>query len=114
MDKARCIELVHQRAISVLPDTVIGDYLPCEVCGHWFRNCELHHRRFRSRQGGWTPANIMLLCPQHHLAATEERAIQGVNVHSYEEPEWVPVKLWYTDSPVLLDNVGGYSPCCPC
>lgn len=112
--KAVCIVRVHERAISVTPDAIggVGQVMPCEVCGCWGYPRELHHRQFRSRRGGWTPSNILLLCPGCHLAATEERAPAGVNVHSWEIPEFVPVKLWYTDMEVLLDNRGGYSPCC--
>lgn len=112
MDKNRCIEIVHDRAISILPHVVVTEVMPCEVCGKWAR-CELHHRKFRSRQGGWEPSNILLLCGYDHTLATHELAPAGVNVHSWEQPQWVPVKLWYTDEPVCLDNQGGYSPCCP-
>ena len=109
----RCIGLVQERAISVLPDAVIGDVMPCELCGLWTSDFEHHHRKFRSRRGGWTASNILLLCRDDHALATAELAKPGVNVASWEQPEWVPVQLWYTDSPVLLDNDGGYSPCCP-
>lgn len=114
MLKTLCILRVRARALSVFddahPDTSI---MPCELCGTWGYPRELHHRQFRSRGGGWTPANILLLCPGCHLAATEERAPAGVNVSAFSDPRKVAVKLWYTDKPVCLDNAGGYDPCCP-
>jgi 5-methylcytosine-specific restriction endonuclease McrA len=111
MDKKQCIDLVHERAVSVLPDAVVGELMPCELCG-WWGNCERHHRQFRSRGGQWLPSNILLLCPDCHLMATDEQAVEGVNVSQFAHPERVPVKLWYTDEPVCLDDEGGYDPCC--
>lgn len=112
--KAVCIQRVRERALSVFPDShPDATFMPCELCGVWGYPCELHHRQFRSRGGGWVPSNILLLCPSDHLAATEERAAPGVSVSQFAKPEEVPVKLWYTDGPVCLDNQGGYDPCCP-
>lgn len=112
MDKKQCIDLVHERAVSACPEDVIGDYLPCEVCGKWYLDCEHHHRQFRSRGGVWTPSNILVLCHYDHELATAERCAPGVNVSQFARPAEVPVKLWYTDEPVCLDDEGGYDACC--
>lgn len=111
MTRDQCIELVHERAISVLDDAVVGEFMPCELCGSW-EVCERHHRQFRSRGGLWVPSNILLLCEWDHMKATDERAAPGVNVSQFGDPRTVPVQLWYTDEPVCLDDEGGYDPCC--
>lgn len=114
MNKLRCIRIVHERAMSACADDWLpgGAQAPCELCGKYLP-LEMHHRQFRSRRGEWLPSNILAICSADHLAATQERAAPGVNVHSWEKPTHVPVKLWYTDIPVCLDDQGGYDPCCP-
>lgn len=69
----------------------------------------MHHRLFRSRGGLWTPSNVILLCPEHHLDTTNERlGGTGLNCQSWESPNEVPVEVWYEDGAVFLDDEGGY------
>jgi len=113
MNKLECLRLVHERAMSACGDDWLpgGAAAPCELCGKYLP-LEHHHRQFRSRGGDWVPSNILAICSADHLKATEERAAKGVNVSQFADPRKVPVKLWYTDSPVCLDDAGGYDPCC--
>jgi len=113
VNEALCTELVRHRAVSYDPSIPIdSSWLPCEQCGRWKTALERHHRKFRSRGGLWTPANVLLLCRDCHAAATDEApwvAHTGLNVHTWEDPDQVPVKVWYEDAAVLLDDLGGYS-----
>ena len=116
MNEQECRELVKDRAVSYSDELwSITSHLPCECCGHWTTALEMHHRKFRSRGGGWTPSNVIGLCHLCHVGATQEMdwARQaGLNVHTFEDPAKVAVQLWYTDAPVCLDDAGGYDPCC--
>ncbi len=105
--------LVRNRAVS-FDDSMHGQMgaIPCEVCGVWKSNLERHHRKFRSRGGLWVPSNILLLCNGCHEDATDEAPWivgSGLNVHSYEEPTEVAVRLWYAGM-AILDDEGGYTP----
>jgi 5-methylcytosine-specific restriction endonuclease McrA len=111
MGEGLCTDLVRKRALSwnefLHPDT---EFLPCECCGQW-KPTERHHRQFRSRGGLWVPSNIVLLCHDCHEGATDEApwvSGSGLNVHVWEEPTEVPVRLWYAGR-VLLDDDGGYT-----
>ncbi len=88
----------------------------CECCGQR-AGSERHHRKNRSQGGKWTPANILLLCNICHKWITEHpTSARGFGLGSLgwrDDPAAVPVKLWYTDSAVCLDDTGGYDPCCP-
>lgn len=113
MSEWLCRTLVEGRAVSY-DDSLHGQMgtLPCEQCGTWTHQYELHHRQFRSRGGPWVTSNIVLLCRTCHVAATDEAPWMqgaGLNVHTWEDPADVPVKLWYEDRPVLLDDLGGYT-----
>lgn len=112
MNEQRCTWLVRGRAVaydpSLRPD---ADYLPCESCGRWSDRLERHHRQFRSRGGVWVPSNVVLICRDCHEDATDEAPwVQGsgLNVHSFEEPTEVPVRLWYADGWALLDDDGNW------
>ena len=86
-----------------------ADYLPCESCGRWSDRLERHHRQFRSRGGVWVPSNVVLICRDCHADATDEAPWvtgTGLNVHSFEEPTEVPVRLWYAEGYALLDDNG--------
>lgn len=112
MNEALCTALVRQRAVSYDPSVHYQgvEWMPCERCGDWSRNCERHHRLFRSRGGLWSPSNVVLICQQCHILATAERLEPGWNVASHEVPAEVPVTLWYCESEALLDDEGGYRP----
>lgn len=76
------------------------------------QSLERHHRQFRSRGGLWTPSNVVLLCHDCHEGATDEAPWvtgTGLNVHTWEDPREIPVRLWYVNGLVLLDDVGGYT-----
>lgn len=103
--------LVRARAVSwdrsLHPNM---EFLPCESCGRWDGPLERHHRQFRSRGGLWIPSNLVLICRACHSDATDEAPWvtgTGLNVHSFEVPQEVPVRLWYAGM-VLLDDGGGY------
>lgn len=111
MNEKLCTELVRARAISHDPSLVDDRYIPCECCGRWVDNPERHHRKFRSRGGQWTPANVILLCNACHVSATNETIaanMGGLNVQSWQDPKSVGVALWHQDFKVLLDDEGGY------
>lgn len=112
MNEKRCTELVRVRAVSFDPALHSAmSWLPCEVCGVWHGGLERHHRQFRSRGGTWVPSNVILICGDCHRAATDEAPWvhgSGLNVHSFEEPSEVPVRLWHSGE-VLLDDAGGFT-----
>lgn len=116
MNEARCTTLVRIRAASC--DSQLDEHhlcLPCESCGFYTRYLERHHRQFRSRGGLWVPSNVMLICNKCHVDATNEAPWipgSGLNVHSYEEPTEVPVKLWHVGL-VMLDDEGTFTPALP-
>lgn len=116
MDERACRLIVKRRAVSVVLEVdEYSEFLPCEGCGTYVNALEMHHRKFRSRGGLWLPSGIIALCKSCHDNATVESLWAqacGWNVHSWEDPLLVPVQLCYVDSPVCLDNQGGYSPCC--
>jgi hypothetical protein len=107
-----CTTLVTRRAASFDPMLDEFGMVPCEGCGRYPQRLERHHRQFRSRGGVWTPSNVVLLCSECHLAATDEApwaVASGFNVHSWEEPSEVAVELWYAGS-VLLHDDGTFTP----
>jgi hypothetical protein len=107
--------LVQDRAVALFEGFYdgLGDKLPCEYCGQW-DYLERHHRQFRSRGGDWRASNIILLCGHcHHLAtvcANGWAREDGLWVSQWAKSEDVPVRVWYADGFVLLDNDGGYVP----
>jgi 5-methylcytosine-specific restriction endonuclease McrA len=111
MDEARCRSLVTQRALIPWSETEYGGPPGCEGCGTLRSiSFEMHHRRFRSRGGLWVPSNVILLCKRCHDGAGGEllwAQFRGYNVHTWEDTTQVPVQLWWSDRPVLLDDVGG-------
>lgn len=113
MNERECTRLVRIRATTPIPD--INEhhrFLPCEHCGRFTYTPERHHRRFRSRGGDWTPANILLLCGPCHHAATNEHptaTADGLNVSSSDDPTDIPVRVWHTGL-VYLNNHGEYTP----
>ena len=111
MDERSCRLICRYRAVRYDPSlNAVSDLLPCEGCGRW-QILEAHHRQFRSRGGLWVPSNILLLCNSCHRAATLERIPpdMGWNVHSWNDPKVVPVRVWYASLPVLFDDEGGFT-----
>lgn len=110
MNERECRILVKQRCVAYDPGLhSLVDLMPCEFCGTWSA-LEAHHRKFRSRGGLWTPANVILLCAWHHQETTDEKWPEsGLNVGTWEDPTLVPVKVWYAEEMVLLDNEGGFT-----
>lgn len=115
MYERECRDITVARAASAL------DLLACERCGQ-VTACTLHHRIKRShlpRARLWLPSNCVMLCGhgtagchgwvEHNPNAAEA---EGFHVRPWNTPSDVPVQLWYTDSPVCLDNHGGFDPCC--
>lgn len=115
MNEKICTQLVYGRAASAYPELhSLMTFLPCEYCGCWTDRIERHHRQFRSRGGLWIASNIVALCPLCHLGCTHEKphaAEAGLNVHSWQVPALVPVKVWYSTTRVLLRDDGCYVPC---
>lgn len=107
--------LVQDRAVALFEGFYdsLGDKLPCEYCGQW-DHLERHHRQFRSRGGDWRASNIILLCGHHHHLVTVCHngwaREDGLWVSQWAKPEEIPVRVWYADGFVLLDNDGGYIP----
>lgn len=91
------------------PDQIL---LPCEHCGRW-RPMELHHRKYRSRGGGWNPANIIGLCPTCHSRVTTDHTgysdVTGLAIPSFGEPLATPVVVWHERTRVLFDDIGGFT-----
>jgi hypothetical protein len=113
MNEQRCRQLVNLRALLPLSESEYdSSRTPCEGCGTFYSaSFEMHHRQFRSRRGLWVPSNILLLCLECHSGAGGERLwaqTRGWNVHSWEDPQDVPVKVWWSDAMIYLDNEGGY------
>jgi 5-methylcytosine-specific restriction endonuclease McrA len=110
MNETLCRQLVKRRAVAWDPEAdEHGTFFPCECCGVWTNAYEMHHRKFRSRGGLWTPANIILLCPMCHDNATNERpGAWNLNVASHEDPSATAIKLWYASKPVLLTDDGDW------
>jgi hypothetical protein len=102
-------------------------------CGGW---CELrlpgtclglagdsHHRRKKSKQGPWSPSNILRLCRLCHDVITDTRAEyyeRGWLVESWDDWATQEVRMWAVSSPLaerepeefrlgwyLLDDKGG-------
>lgn len=114
MNEAECTHLVRIRAASPYPDiSELHTKLPCEYCGYFSDTLERHHRKYRSRGGLWTPANIVLICHHDHarVDADQRWAVQsGMAVHSWDQPELAPIDVWYCKTKVLFRNDGCYLP----
>ena len=83
MSEARCRKDVHERSCG-----------RCERCGK--AGHEVHHRKLRSRGGGWDTANCVLLCSTCHRWVTVNPALarkDGWEVSRTQDPESVPVLL---------------------
>lgn len=113
MNEGLCRHIVGLRALSPMAQTEYGGLAPpCEGCGTFLLPLECHHRKFRSRGGLWKPSNILLLCTQCHLQATEETLwaqSHGWNIHTWEDSLLVPVTLWHTEVELWLDDEGGWT-----
>lgn len=100
--------LIYEMMRPVWVDTIIP---MCEFCGKR-RLEEMHHRKFRSQGGEWTPSNIIGLCWQCHKQATIAPAWAyslGLSVSGNGSCAESPVCVWYNEGPVVLDDSGGYS-----
>lgn len=77
----------------------------CEVrCGR--RATEMHHRITRGAGGGWSPANILHLCHDHHAWATTHPTLaqnRGWSVRSTDQPAQIPVRP-VTGEPFFLSD----------
>lgn len=109
--------LVRERALLIYADRydLVGDDgLPCEHCGTWVKNFQMHHRQFRSRGGDWRPSNIIALCKKCHQKVhrgpTGWARDRGLAVSTWAHPEEVPAVVWYEDNRVFFDNEGNYIP----
>ena len=99
--------LIYEMMMPTWMDTVIP---MCEFCGRRSLD-EMHHRKYRSQGGLWTPSNIVGLCWQCHKRATIYPAWAyslGLSLEGHADPGEVPVAVWYNEEKVLLDDYGGY------
>lgn len=83
----------------------------CEACG-MRRAVEWHHRRNRSQQGTWDPANGLHVCRQCHAWITNNpygARAHGWSVLSHEDPAVVPL-LRRADAWVVLGGDGAVLP----
>lgn len=88
----------------------------CAACGcylaGWF---DVHHRRPRGMGGSRrpdtnSPANLMLLCTEHHERTERDRREsrdRGLLVRQGVDPSTVPVQTWR--GLIYLDHEGGWS-----
>lgn len=101
-------KLVKLRAVSATPESVPESAL-CERCGsRWLE--EMHHRKYRSQGGQWSPSNCVGLCRDCHQAATVNPAwamALGLSVPSWAVSGEIPVEVWYARHRVILDDSGG-------
>lgn len=88
----------------------------CEVCGVGGA-LELHHRRYRSRGGKHTAANLVALCGwgnhtgHHGWAHSDPLAHEwGVSLHSWDDP--ATSRIWSAQAGawLLLDDEGESRP----
>lgn len=84
----------------------------CEICGVGGA-LELHHRRYRSRGGKHTAANLVALCGwgnhtgHHGWAHTDPLAHDwGVSLHSWDDPLTSPLWSALRGAWGLLDDAG--------
>lgn len=115
VSEAETRELVKRRSLAmfnegipVFMDTVVP---MCEFCGKR-RLEEMHHRKFRSQGGKWSPSNIIGLCWQCHKKATVQPGWAyrlGLSVSSHVEADQTPVCVWYNELRVLLNDSGTYT-----
>lgn len=115
MNEAQCRKIVKRRATETV------GFMACERCGRMDMALSLHHRRKRShlpKVRMWEPSNCVMLCGdgvQGCHGWTEANPLlarqTGWHVRSTEEARDVPVKLWYTQVPVFLNEYGGWSAC---
>lgn len=99
--------LIYEMMMPVWMDTVVP---MCEFCGRR-RLEEMHHRKYRSQGGEWSPSNIIGLCWQCHKKATVTPSwayALGLSVVASGDAADTPVCVWYNEKPVLLDDSGGY------
>lgn len=112
MNEARTRELVRRRASAPFDASWVShDLVPCESCGMFSDAIEMHHRKYRSRGGLWTPSNVVALCPDCHRKVTVQprwSADVGLAVSQFARAIDVPVEVWYSRNRVLLDDAGGY------
>lgn len=83
----------------------------CEVCGTSWAT-DWHHRRNRSAGGPWAASNGLHLCRPCHATITThpaEAVAAGWTVPSWGDWATTPVRLW--SGTVVLDDVGGSTPC---
>jgi transposase-like protein len=82
----------------------------CERCDS-ATPTEMHHRKNRSQQGKWHPANIVHLCALCHVEITAHPAdskVNGFAVMSFQDPSAVP--LSYRGQLSRLDDLGYVHP----
>lgn len=89
----------------------------CERCGE--RRAEtMHHRRFRSQGGPWTPSNILHLCGDGTRLCHGELTAPGFAQRGkYEAAGWIvsshqdwrEVPVLRRGELVVLDDLGGWS-----
>jgi hypothetical protein len=83
----------------------------CEGC-HAREASEMHHRRFRSRGGQHTAANLLHLCGWgnhtgcHGIAHSQAGHDKGWSVNSWADPAATPIEH-AVHGLVLLDDDGG-------
>lgn len=115
MSEAETREIVKRRSMLIYEmmrpvwvDTIIP---MCEFCGKR-RLEEMHHRKYRSQGGEWSPSNIIGLCWQCHKKATITPSwayALGLSVMAAGTCDDTPICVWYNEGPVLFDDHGGYT-----
>jgi 5-methylcytosine-specific restriction endonuclease McrA len=96
---------------------VVDGWPRCERCGSVTEDLSLHHRRKRSqlpKDRLWELSNCVILCGdgvrgchgwvEHNPDAARE---EGFHVRAFEEARQVPIKLWYIEEMVYLNDQGG-------
>lgn len=104
MNEKKCRQIVAERAGN-----------KCEICEA--PPGSMHHRRFRSQGGPWTPSNILRLCGDGvrgcHGKLTNtngrraEYEAEGWIVPAWKDWQSTPVKTWR--GYLLLDDEGGWT-----
>jgi 5-methylcytosine-specific restriction endonuclease McrA len=92
-----------KRAYSKVADRADG---VCEGCGSAEAE-QMHHRKFRSRGGKHTPANLLHLCFRCHALAHTHHGPEGHALHSWDDP-LKSVVQHAAHGLVFLDDLGGY------
>jgi 5-methylcytosine-specific restriction endonuclease McrA len=114
MNQSSCRDLVKARAKRIWEDS-LGSWVDLASPMCELDNCspitEMHHRLNRSQGGKWVPSNIIGLSSRCHSKVTVRPAWaneMGLHLRPWQDPLTTPVKVWYSQQPVLFDDEGNY------